>query len=162
MAKTFLMKNNYSHYTLLNERQGNYWVKIIETEWDAEEYKKYYNYFGNEFLPKLIDYETDGQTLKLTMEYIEGVSLKSSQYNSTFRYVSYKIIPTLYEWTRLRPKGDLLYMHCDLKFDNFLISENNKLYLMDIDAFCWISPEFFETMLTQIYKNDFLYFEKNS
>ena len=138
--------------TRLNEKHGNYWIKIIEdVTWDAEEYRQYYDYFGHEFLPKLIDYEIFDPYMELKMEYIEGDSPKlrhargENVYDTILRYLSYKIIPTLYEWSRLREieakyplhliKENRIYMHDDLKFNNFLISKNNKLYLMDINSF---------------------------
>jgi len=132
--------------SLLNEKHGNYWIKIIEnTDWDAEEYKQYYDAFGHEFLPKLIDYEIFDPYMELKMEYIEGESprLRHANTRDDFRdtillYLSYKIIPTLYEWSRLRrDKENRIYMHDDLKFNNFLITKNDKLYLIDIDAFYW-------------------------
>jgi len=134
--------------TLLNEKQGNYWIKIIEnTNWDAEEYRQFYNHSGHEFLPKLIDYEIFESYMELKMEYIEGDSPQLVHHGAILRYLSYKIIPTLYEWSRLRKieakhsfdliKRDKIYMHDDLKFNNFLITKNDKLYLMDINAFFW-------------------------
>jgi serine/threonine protein kinase len=132
--------------SLLNEKHGNYWIKIIEnTDWDAEEYRQFYNHSGHEFLPKLIDYEIFEPYMELKMEYIEG-DTPWQRHNDTLedfrdpilRYLSYKIIPTLYEWSRLRMnKENRIYMHDDLKFDNFLITKNDKLYLMDINAFYW-------------------------
>jgi len=150
------MKNVTS--TRLNEKQGNYWIKIIEdVTWDAEEYRQYYDAFGHEFLPKLIDYEILGSCMKLKMEYIEGDSPQLIHYAAVLRYLSYKIIPTLNEWSRLRKiksnhplhlssqdklpltliKDNRIYMHDDLKFNNFLITKNDKLYLMDINSFNW-------------------------
>ena len=144
--------------SLLNEKHGNYWIKIIEnTDWDAEEYRQYYDCFGYEFLPKLIDYEIFGPYMELKMEYIEGDSPRLIHHGAILRYLSYKIIPTLYEWSRLRKiksnhplhlssqdklpliliKDNRIYMHDDLKFNNFLITKNDKLYLMDINAFYW-------------------------
>ena len=139
---------------LSNEKHGNYWIKTIEnTDWDAEEYKQYYDAFGHEFLPKLIDYEISYPYMKLKMEYIEGDNphLRTDRgekvYGAILRYISYKIIPTLYEWSRLRKieskhplhliKDNKIYMHDDLKFNNFLITKNDKLYLIDINAFYW-------------------------
>jgi|18_taG_2_1085343.scaffolds.fasta_scaffold03645_6 hypothetical protein len=142
------MKNVTS--TRLNEKQGNYWIKIIEdVTWDAEEYKQYYDAFGHEFLPELIDYEILGSCMKLKMEYIEGDYPRLIHYAAVLRYLSYKIIPTLNEWSRLRKikskdklplpmiKDNRMYMHDDLKFNNFLVTKDDKLYLMDINSFNW-------------------------
>jgi serine/threonine protein kinase len=136
--------------TRLNEKDGSYWIKIIEdVTWDAEEYKQYYDAFGHEFLPELIDYEIFDSYMKLKMEYIEGDPPRLIHYAAILRYLSYKIVPTLYEWSRLRKikskdklplpmiKDNRMYMHGDLKYNNFLITKNDKLYLMDINSFDW-------------------------
>jgi len=95
--------------------------------------------------------------MKFKMEYIEGDSPQLIHYAAVLRYLSYKIIPTLNEWSRLRKiksnhplhlssqdklpltliKDNRIYMHDDLKFNNFLITKNDKLYLMDINSFNW-------------------------
>ena len=143
-----LSSRRVSSKTLLNEKHGNYWIKIIEdVTWDAEEYRQFYKHSGHEFLPKLIDYEILESYMELKMEYIEGDSPRLVHHGAILRYLSYKIVPTLYEWSRLRKieakhsfdliKRDKIYMHDDLKFNNFLITKNDKLYLMDINAFFW-------------------------
>ena len=152
-----------------DEKHPKYYYKVVRQtsaiKWDPEEYKQFWNRFGKEFLPKLIDYEIFNSYIELKMEYIEGASPHDTNkkmpitfnYGLLLQYVSNKIIPCLYEWSRERKRmremwGQMMrggegasgknqhgkiYYHNDLTPDNFLITKKGKIYLIDIDSFYW-------------------------
>ena len=148
-----------------DEKHPKYYYKVVRQpsaiKWDAEEYKQFWNRFGKEFLPKLIDYEIFDSYIELKMEYIEGASPHDTEkkmpitfnYGLLLQYVSNKIIPCLYEWSGERKvrgsssdtggdehgknQYEKIYYHNDLTPNNFLITKKGKIYLIDIDSFYW-------------------------
>lgn len=133
---------------ITNKRVGDYWIKEIKSipphqfTWNAKEYNRFYNQFGYEFLPKLLDFSFRDNGARFKMEYINGSSPTPSQFNSALAYVSYKIIPSFYEYSFLKNNNlDKIYFHTDLNLENFLILDN-KLYVVDIDLFAWKDKEY--------------------
>ena len=133
---------------ITNKRVGDYWIKEIKSipphkfSWNVKEYNRFYNQFGYEFLPKLLDFSFRDNGARFKMEYINGSSPTPSQFNSALAYVSYKIIPSFYEYSFLKKNNlDKIYFHTDLNLENFLILDN-KLYVVDIDLFAWKDKEY--------------------
>ena len=57
-------------------------------------------------------------------------------------------------WSFMRQTDDCkLYLHRDLKFENFLIGEHNKLTLVGIDAFGWSSLKEVSSLRAWKYKD---------
>lgn len=85
-------------------------------------------------LPKMIDYVETGQGCYLVMEYIRGKSLgeylKEGRYFSTEEIIKYAMeIAEVLEYLHSR-KPPVYYG--DLKPDNLMLSENGRLYLVDL------------------------------
>ena len=147
--------NNYSKKTLNSYRDKDKWIKIVtKTNFDSNEYNNFYNYCGYQFLPKLYNYEKFDNFDKLTMEFIEGETLTNNNINSFIRYLSYKIILSFLEWTKIKKYENSIFFHVDLKIENFLITENKKLFLIDIDSLLFTSYDFFDVILNEIYRKD--------
>jgi len=94
--------------------------------------------FPRAFLEKnSLDFSFRDNGARFKMEYINGSSPTPSQFNSALAYVSYKIIPSFYEYSFLKKNNlDKIYFHTDLNLENFLILDN-KLYVVDIDLEAW-------------------------
>ena len=162
---------NFSKKTLKSYRDNDTWIKVINScNFDAIEYNKFYNYIGYQFLPKLLHFEENHNEQKLILEYIEGKKPTLSHIDSFIRFLSYKIIPAFIEWSRLRKRETTLhaerppfneelwrneiYFHVDLKLDNFLLTTDKKLYMIDVDSICYTNFDFFDVILDKIYAED--------
>jgi len=144
-----------------HQKEGDYWVKKIEDipKWDERSYREFYEY-GQEFLPKLhhcdmIQNDSGRYDTTLRMEFIDGKPLTIKNYNIALQYVCYKIVPAFFRYSMSdvagishqelidgflrQQRNTRLYFHGDLRFKNFLITEKNRLYLMDIDGLEWTS-----------------------
>lgn len=142
-------------------QQRGYWIKDIPQPWDSTSYKEFYENYGKEFLPELIEYNADSNPRHIVMEYIEGRKLKSSEYSQCLKYTCYKIIPSFFRYSFSEQanislqeiidgflkleRNCRLYYHNDLKFNNFMITENKQFKLIDINAIIWTNQEQLET-----------------
>ena len=141
--------------TLTSYKNENTWVKIIGTNnFDYQEYKKFYNFAGYEFLPELYDVKKHDNGLKIVMEFVGGKRPNIKNIDYIIRFISYKIIPSFIEWSLINNYKDEIYYPCDNKIDNMIITPEKKLYLVDIDAFCKVDFGFFDDLLNIIYKKD--------
>jgi serine/threonine protein kinase len=119
-------------------------------KWDPDEYKQFWNRFGYAFLPQLIDVITFDSYMELKMKYIDGQRPHDIEKSITQRfnfglliqYISNKIIPSFYEWSRLteqegKYRYGKIFIHSDITPNNFLITKKGKIWLIDIDSICW-------------------------
>ena len=147
-----------------DERGIWYWFKeVSKRQWDPKSYKEFYEGYGGDFLPKLIEYNSEPDTPYITMEYIDGEQIKPAQYPMVMQFACYRVIPAFYRYSMSAVAGistqELidgfmnqsrncrLYFHTDLKFSNFIITKQNKIYLLDIDSLNWESNQYLETKL---------------
>ena len=141
--------------TLKSYKNENTWIKIIDTDnFDYQEYKKFYNFAGYQFLPELYDVEKLDNGLKIVMEFIGGKKPNIKNIDYIIRFISYKIIPSFIEWSLINNYKDVIYYPCDNKIDNMIITSEKKLYLIDIDSFCKTDFNFFDDILNIIYEKD--------
>jgi len=141
--------------TLKSYKNENTWIKIIDTDnFDYQEYKKFYNFAGYQFLPELYDVIHYDSGLKLVMEFIGGKKPSIKYIDYIIRFISYKIIPSFIEWSLINNYKDVIYYPCDNKIDNMIITSEKKLYLIDIDSICKTDFVFFDDILNIIYKKN--------
>ena len=143
--------------TIYSARHDDCWIKIVDyidkkhgSTFDYDQYVKFYEYIGHKFLPKLHDYTiTDENYCKFEMSYIEGKKVKNEDYEKLFDYAFYEIVPNFLQWaminhpTRVLSKngnlvGDVkettfLY-HNDMRPQNFLKTDYDNFFLIDIDS----------------------------
>tara|TARA_R100000329_G_scaffold147192_1_gene134553 strand:+ start:891 stop:1379 length:489 start_codon:yes stop_codon:yes gene_type:complete len=143
--------------TIYSARHDDCWIKIVDytdkkhgSNFDYDQYVKFYEYIGHKFLPKLHDYTiTDENYCKFVMSYIEGKKVKNEDYEKLFDYAFYEIVPNFLQWaminhpTRVLSKngnlvGDVkettfLY-HNDMRPQNFLKTDYDNFFLIDIDS----------------------------
>ena len=144
------------------KKEGNYWYKkTFEKQWDVKSYNEFYEGYGSSFLPKLIEYNNESDTPFIRMEYIDGKHVSPDQYPMVMKFVCYRIIPLFFRYSMsdvadishqefmdgfIRQKRKCrLYFHTDLKFGNFFIDKQNKIYLLDIDSLHWTTNEYLES-----------------
>ena len=141
--------------TLKSYKNENTWIKIIDTDnFDYQEYKKFYNFAGYQFLPELYDVEKIDSGLKLVMEFIGGKKPSIKYIDYIIRFISYKIIPSFIEWSLINNYKEFIYYPCDNKIDNMIITSEKKLYLIDIDGLGKTDFVFFDDLLNVIYKEN--------
>lgn len=82
---------------------------------------------GISFIPKIVAYN-NVNNYYIIYEYIEGTSLNNYKFNNVLEILSVLIIIS----NEVKKIHDRYIVHCDLKPDNILIS-NNNVYILDLD-----------------------------
>ena len=140
--------------TIYSARHDDCWIKIVDyidkkhgSTFDYDQYVKFYEHIGHKFLPKLHDYTiTDENYYKFVMSYIEGKKVTNEDYEKLLDYIFDEIMPNFVQWAMINHPlsknnnlvGDLketafLY-HNDIRPQNFLKTDNDNFFLIDIDS----------------------------
>lgn len=124
--------------TLNNYLDKNCWIKQIDYNFDAESYQIFYKSGDHwTYLPELYDYTWEDGVATMHMEYIKGEKIDHRYNDIVLRFVAYTLIPEIIEWSSCQRLYPLIYSHNDIKLDNFLMSRNGRLILLDIDSWGW-------------------------
>ena len=152
-------------------KRGNYWIQKVKKDWNSRAYIDFYEKYGHKWLPKLIDHKRYEEIGEIQMEFIEGKPVTSEYYDWVIQTICYTIIPSFFSysmhersysgigykdlvWSFMRQNDDCkLYLHRDLKFENFIIGEHNKLTLVGIDSFGWSTLKELSSLRAWKYKD---------
>lgn len=139
--------NKKSVSIIRDKNTGSLYVKKTLTIFDLDVYK-YLHEHPIKNIPKIIDYDLKNDTLTITEEYIEGITLSDYLENrnldiKTFYSHVYKlcdIIQDLQNANNSNDRNEKSIIHRDIKPSNIIITPNGDLYLIDLNAAKFYKP----------------------
>lgn len=139
--------NKKSVSIIRDKNTGSLYVQKTLTIFDLDVYK-YLHEHPIKNIPKIIDYNLKNDTLTIIEEYIEGITLADFLENrsldiKTFYSHIYKlcdIIQDLQNANNANVKNEKSIIHRDIKPSNIIITPNNDLYLIDLNAAKFYKP----------------------
>jgi serine/threonine protein kinase len=139
--------NKKSVSIIRDKNTGVLYVQKTLTIFDLDVYK-YLHEHPIKNIPKIIDYDLKNDTLTIIEEYIEGITLADYLENrdidiKTFYSHIYKlcdIIKDLQNANNINVKNEKSIIHRDIKPSNIIITPDNNLYLIDLNAAKFYKP----------------------
>lgn len=133
--------NKASLIVLRNKSTGSLCIQKILTDYDLDVYKTLKAHPVNN-TPRIIDYIETETSLILLKEYIIGITLDEFLQNEGFSKPlffkhMYKLCDIINDFQNLKNttnNNERSIIHRDIKPSNIIISNNNELYLFDLNA----------------------------
>ena len=80
-------------------KRGNYWIQKVKGDWNSKAYIDFYEKYGHEWLPKLIDHKRYSEIGEIQMEFIDGKPVTSDYHSFVIQTICYTIIPAFFSYS---------------------------------------------------------------
>ena len=80
-------------------KRGNYWIQKVKRDWNSKAYIDFYEKYGHEWLPKLIDHKRYSEIGEIQMEFhrrrtFEKINISLVKYQGQFHRRQNSILRT--------------------------------------------------------------------